>query len=64
MKEYFYKMIEKARIEFQVNFRNEDIINLENKLFNGDLTEEQIKQKIDLAYLSIKEKFEKRKMMN
>ena len=48
MKEYFYEMIEKAKKEFQVNFQEEDIIGLENRLFNSDLSDEQIKQKIDL----------------
>ena len=62
MKEYFYEMIEKAKAEFQIDIKEEDLINLENKLFNSDLSEEQIKKRIDLAYLSIKEKFEKRKI--
>ena len=62
MKEYFYEMIEKAKAEFQIDIKEEDLINLENKLFNSNLSEEQIKKRIDLAYLSVKEKFEKRKI--
>lgn len=61
MKEYFYEMIEKAKIDFQVNFQEEDIISLENRLFNSNLSDEQIKQKIDIAYLNVKENYEKRK---
>ena len=61
MKEYFYEMIEKAKQEFQIDFKQEDITNLENKLFDGNLSDEQIKQRIDLAYLGVKENAEKRK---
>ena len=61
MKEYFYKMVEKAKIEYQVDIKDKDIKNLENKLFNSNLSEEQIKQRIDLAYSKIKENYEKRK---
>ena len=61
MKEYFYKMVDKAKKEFQVNYKEEDLINLKNKLFNANLQEDQIKQRIDLAYLIIKENYEKKK---
>lgn len=61
MREYFYEMIEKAKREFQIDFKKEDIVNLENKLFNTDLSDEQIKQRIDSTYLRVKENYEKRK---
>lgn len=61
MREYFYEMIEKAKKEFHVDVKEEDIINLENKLLDSSLSEEQIKKRIDLAYLSAKENYEKRR---
>ncbi len=61
MKEYFFEMIDKAKRDFNVSLKEEDLIKLENKLFNGNLSEEQIKERIDLAYLSIKENYEKRR---
>jgi len=61
MKEYFYKMIEKAKAEFQIDIKEEDLINLENKIFDSSLSDEQIKQRIDMAYSIAKENYEKRK---
>ena len=61
MREYFYKMVEKAKIEFQIDINDEDITNLENRLFNSDLSDEQIKRRIDLAFLSMKENYHKRR---
>ena len=61
MKNYFYSMVEKVKKEFQIVIRIEDLTKLENKIFNRNLTNEQIKQRIDLAYLAIKEKYEKKK---
>lgn len=62
MREYFYEMIEKAKREFQIDFKKDDIVNLENKLFNTDLSDEQIKQRIDSTYLRVKENYEKKKI--
>ena len=59
MKEYFYKMIEKAKAEFQIDIKEEDLINLENKIFDSSLSDEQIKQRIDMAYSIAKENYEK-----
>ena len=61
MKEYYYKMIEKAKAEFQIDIKEEDLINLENKIFDSSLSDEQIKQRIDMAYSIAKENYEKRK---
>ena len=61
MKEYFYKMIEKAKTEFQIDIKEEDLVNLENKIFDSGLSDEQIKQRIDMAYSIAKENYEKRK---
>ncbi len=61
MKEYFYKMIEQAKREFQIDINEADLINLENKIFGSSLSDEQIKQRIDLAYSIAKENYEKRK---
>lgn len=61
MKEYFYKMIEKAKAKFQIDIKEEDLINLENKIFDSSLSDEQIKQRIDMAYSIAKENYEKRK---
>lgn len=61
MKEYFYKMIEKAKAEFQIDIKEEDLINLENKIFDSSLSDEQIKQRIDMAYSIAKKNYEKRK---
>ncbi len=61
MREYFYKMVEKAKIEFQIDINEEDITNLENRLFNSNLSDEQIKRRIDLAFLSMKENYHKRR---
>ena len=61
MKEYFYKMIEKAKAEFQIDIKEEDLINLENEIFDSSLSDEQIKQRIDMAYSIAKENYEKRK---
>lgn len=62
MREYFYEMIQKAKREFQIDFKKDDIVNLENKLFNTDLSDEQIKQRIDSTYLRVKENYEKKKI--
>lgn len=62
MREYFYEMIQKAKREFQIDFKKDDIVNLENKLFNTDLSDEQIKQRIDSIYLRVKENYEKKKI--
>lgn len=61
MKEYFYKMIEKAKTEFQIDIKEEDLINLENKIFDSSLSDEQIKQRIDMAYSIAKGNHKKRK---
>ncbi len=61
MKNYFYEMIEKAKTEFQVDFKEEDIKRVEDTIFNGDLSEEQIKERIDSAYLRVKENYEMKK---
>ena len=61
MKEYFYEMLEKAKREFQIDIKEENLINLENKIFDSSLSDEQIKQRIDLAYSIAKENYEKRK---
>ena len=61
MKEYFYEMLENAKREFQIDIKEENLINLENKIFDSSLSDEQIKQRIDLAYSIAKENYEKRK---
>ena len=61
MRDYFYEMIEKAKTEFQVDFKEEDIKRVEDTIFNGDLSEEQIKERIDSAYLRVKENYEMKK---
>lgn len=54
-------MIEKAKTEFQIDIKEEDLISLENKIFDNSLSDEQIKQRIDMAYSIAKENYEKRK---
>ena len=61
MRDYFYEMIEKAKTEFQVDFKEEDIKRVEDTIFSGDLSEEQIKERIDSAYLRVKENYEMKK---
>ena len=61
MREYFYEMIEKAKTEFQIDIKEEDLISLENKIFDNSISDEQIKQRIDMAYSIAKENYEKRK---
>ena len=40
--------------------KEEDLISLENKIFDNSLSDEQIKQRIDMAYSIAKENYEKR----
>ena len=61
MKEYFYEMVEKVKKEFQIDISDEKLINLENKIFDNNLSDEQVKQRIDMAYSIAKEDYEKRR---